>query len=143
MAGGAAISEQQKVRARYHMGYLNVTQAQTFVLGVPAAVQTQFVIEGALNNLLPSALPMFEDIMAKLDVTEQQIMDNTPNVAVNRVDEIELREDEFKQLILRYRYWQGSLGNLLGVPPNPFDMRPYLGMGYGNGGAGINVSVIG
>jgi hypothetical protein len=119
-----------------------VTQAQTFVLGVPAAVQTQFVIEGALNNLLPSALPLFEDLLAKLDVTEQQIFDNTPNVAVDRVDEIELRADELKQLILRYRYWQGGLCNLLGIPPNPYDQRPMLGAGWGNGGAGINVSVI-
>ena len=134
------IAEQDKVRARHHMGYLNVGSAQTFVLGIPAAVQTQFTIEGAFSKVLPQAEAKFLDLLNKLDSIEVQIDENTENVAVDRVDEIELRKDEFRQLIIRYQHWQGALGNLLGVTPNPFDQRPWLGQGY-NGGGGVNVSV--
>jgi uncharacterized protein YdcH (DUF465 family) len=124
------------------MGYLQVQEASTFVLGVPAATQTQFVIEGAFTKVLPSAEARFRRLLDLMDRVEDQIEDNTENVAVDRVDEIELRKDELTQLIKRYKYWQGSLSNLLGVPPNPFDARPMLGMGY-NGGGGINISVTG
>lgn len=133
------LTDDEKIRARMHMGYLNVQQASTFVLGVPAGVQTQFVIEGALQKVIPAAEPLLRTLLTRLDAVDEQIVENMENLAVNKVDEIELREDEFKQLIIRYRHWQGALANLLGVPPNPFDQRPYLAGGQSGG---INVSVI-
>jgi hypothetical protein len=137
------ISESDKDRARGHMGYLAVQQASTFVLGVPAAVQTQFVIEGAWSKILPSAEARFRRYLDRLDMIERQIEEDTENVAVDRIDEIELRADELTQLIKRYKHWQGNLSNLLGVPPNPFDARPMLGQGYNGAGSGINVPVTG
>ena len=122
------------------MGYLLVHQASTFFLGVPAGVQTQFPIETAFTKILPSAEARFRELLDRLDDVEYQIVEYTPDVEVSKVDEIELRPDAFKQLIIRYQHWQGALANLLGVIPNPYDMRPYLGAGWaGNGG--VNVSV--
>lgn len=137
------ISEDDKVRARMHMGYLNVQSASTFVLGVPAAIQTQFMIEGAWDRILPGAESRFRRILDRLDKIEEQIEDDTENLAADKVDEIELRKDEFDELIKRYKHWQGSLGNMLGVLPNPFDQRPYLGAGWNGGSNGLNVSVVG
>lgn|SRR5208282_699297 len=138
-----AISEQDKVRARHHLGYLNVGSASTFVLGIPAGVQTQFTIEGAFSKVLPQAEPLFRKHLERLDKIEEQIEEDTENVAVDSVDEIKLRPDELRQLILRYQYWQGALCNLMGITPNPFDQRLWLGSGYNGGGGGVNVSVIG
>jgi len=134
------LTDQDKIRARHHAGYLNVQQATTFVLGVPAGVQTSFVIEGALDKLIPAAEPFFRSLLDRLDLIEQQIVDNTENLAVNKVDEIELRPDEFRELMRRYFHWQGSMCNLLGVPPNPFDQRF---SGWNTGSGGINVPVQG
>ncbi len=137
------ISEAQKVRARHHMGYGGVTQASTFVLGVPAGVQTAFMIEGAWARILPSHESFFETILTRLDEIDQQIEDDTANVAADAIDEIKLRKDEFQQLIIRYKHWQGALANMLQVPPNPFDMRPFIGAGYGNAsGPGLYIPVI-
>jgi hypothetical protein len=122
------------------MGYLGVGSASTFVLGIPAGVQTQFMIEGAFSRILPSQEGNFRTLLDRMDALEQQIVDDSENVAVDAVDEIKLREDEFEQIIKRYRHWQGALGNMLGVIPNPFDQRPYLGAGW-NGGSGINAPV--
>lgn len=135
-----AIGEQDKVRARHHLGYINAQSQATFVLGIPAAVQTQFVAEGAFNKILPSAEPLFLSLLDRMDAVECQIFGNTENLAADKVGEIELRKDEFAQLIVRYKHWQGAIGNMLGVPPNPFDARPLLGSGY-NGGGGMNVRV--
>jgi hypothetical protein len=133
------LTEQEKVRARHHLGYLNVQQSQTFVLGIPAGVQTQFIIEGAFNRVLPQAEPLFRDLLDTLDVVEQQILDNTPNLAVSSIDEIHVRPDEFNRILDRYEWFRRELANLMGILPNPFDQR-FQGWGAGSS---INVGVSG
>jgi hypothetical protein len=135
------ITEQEKVRGRDHLGYANFASQSTFSLGIPAALQTTFMVEGAFTKILPQAEPLFRKTLDRLDQIECQIEENTENVEASEVGEIKLRPDSFKQLIIRYRYWQGKLANMLGVLPNPYDFRPWLGSGY-NGGGGVNVSVV-
>lgn len=135
------ITEAEKVCARDHLGYANFTSQSTFSLGIPAALQTTFMVEGAFTKILPQAEARFRQILARLDGIECQIEANTENVEASKIGEIELRPDAFRQLMIRYAYWQGKLSNMLGVLPNPFDFRPWLGSGY-NGGGGINVGVI-
>jgi hypothetical protein len=135
------ISEVNKNRARGHMGYLQVQQASTFFLGVPAGVQSQFPIEMAWSKILPSAEDRFVWLLDRLDELELQVVDNSENVEVESVDEIKINPKAFSEFIKRYQYWQGSLGNLLGIPPNPYDMRPFLGAGWSGNGGGVNVSV--
>jgi hypothetical protein len=135
------LTEGEKVRARHHMGYGGVQQAQTFVLGVPAGVQTAFMIEGALNRLMPQSEGFFRDLLARLDGIEAQILGDQENLAAKKVGTIEINTDEFKQLMSQYIHWQGALANMLQVPPNPFDQRPYCGAGYGSSGGGMNVPV--
>ena len=42
-----SITEDERARGRHHLGYMQVQEASTFVLGVPSGVQTAFMIEGA------------------------------------------------------------------------------------------------
>jgi hypothetical protein len=130
------LTEQEKVRVRHHLGYLNVQQSQTFVLGVPAGVQTQFMIEGAMLRILPQAEFKVRDYLDRLDSVEQQILDDTENVAVESIGEIKVNLKEMKHLIERYEWWRRALANLFGTIPNPFDQR-FQGWGPGS----INVSV--
>lgn len=134
-----ALTEQEKVRARHHLGYLNVQQAATFVLGVPAAIQTQFMIEGAFSRVLPQAEARFRQLLDTLDGVEQQITDNQINLAVEKIDEITINLKEFQHLVKRYEWWRRGLANLMGILPNPFDQR-FQGWG---GPDSINVSVSG
>lgn len=131
------ITEQDRVRARHHLGYLGVQQASTFLLGVPAGVQTQFVAEAAFTKILPSTEAFFRTLLDRLDALEQQLVDDAPNLAVTKVDEIELNQDEFKRIMKLYAHWQGAVANMLGVPPNPFDQR----FSSWNGSGGINAVV--
>ena len=135
---GLSLTDEEKVRVRRHMGYLNVTAASTFALGVPAAMQTQFIIEGAMNRLLPEAYDEVRRLLSILDGVEQQIVEDQELLAVSKVDEIDIRPDEFKQLIKQYLWWQSSLANMFGVTPNPFDMR-FVSWGTGAGGINVNV----
>lgn len=134
------ITEHDKVRARGHTGYGGVQQSSTFVLGVPAGVQTAFMIEGAWERLLPSMEAEFSKLLDKLDRVECQIEENMEDLAVTKIGDIEINKTEFEQLVQRYQYWQGKLCNLLQVPPNPFDQRWNA---WGGASGSINVSVTG
>jgi len=116
-------TEEEKVMIRHHLGYLNVAAAYTFVLGSPAAIETQFIIEGAMNRVLVEAEGQVRRHIAILDTIEQQMNDDRELLAVNDVDEIKIRPTEMRELRNEYQYWRMSLSNLLGVYPNPFDRR--------------------
>ena len=135
-----AFTEDEKVRIRHHLGFLNVQQASVFVLGVPAAVETQFLIEGAMGRVLPQAEAKARSLLDQLDGMEQQIFDDTELLAVTQVDEIGIRQDEYEAILKRYHFFRNGLANVLGVYPNPFDKRFYDATG-GGGGNGINVPV--
>jgi hypothetical protein len=129
---------EERVKARHHLGFLNVSEVYTFVLGTPAAVETQFAIEGALNRILPEAMPLFRELLAKCDQTEAQRFDNQDSHVASRVGSIELRGREAQTTLAKdYSYWRQALANLLGIYENPFDKREDLA------GGGINVRVEG
>ena len=136
----ASLSDQQKVKVRHHLGYLNVQQDQTFVLGTPAAVETQFIIEGAMDRVLLAAVPELNRQLTILDGLEEQMVCNQENVALLKIGEITMnstdpKNNEQTQLRKMYKYWQKSLANIMGIDSNPFDKRDSI---YGGG---ISVSV--
>jgi hypothetical protein len=135
-----AITEQEKVKARHHTGYLNVAEQSTFSLGIPAGVQTQFVIEGAFKRILPQAEEEFRRHLRILDEHEQQILENMPNVAAESLGQIKVNLKAFREFVKQYRYWVNSMCNLMGIVPNPFDQRF---TSWNATGGGINASVSG
>jgi hypothetical protein len=131
----AIIAENDKVRCRHHTGYLNVEAAQTFALGVPAPVQTQFMIEGAMNRILPQALPKFLEQLDRLDCIECEVFGSIDLASITSISEIVVRPDRLKELSRYYKIAQQGLTNMLGIIPNPNDQREWLQS------AQINVSV--
>lgn len=131
------LSEEEKVRVRHHMNYLNVSEAFTMVYGTPAATQPQFAVEGAMVRVKESALPLLRNLLAQLDEVEGQMFGNAENLAVERIGDITINKEEFKQLRdVHMPYLRAKLGNLLGVPPNPLATN-------GTEGPGVNVPVYG
>lgn len=130
-------SEHEKARIRYHLGYTNVTSVSTFSLGVPANVQTTYLLEGAFNKMLPEGETLVRELIPRLDAIDLQIFENSEFLVAASVDEIQMRPDEMQRLIDRYEWCRRSLGNAMGVPPNPFDQR------FVGGGTSINARVTG
>jgi hypothetical protein len=112
-----------KVKIRHHLGYLQVIQAQSYALGFPASLPTQFAMEGAMDKVDPQAEPQLLRLVKILDALEEQMVCDAELLATSQVDEIKIRPDEFDQLVRQYRHWQGALANLLSVIPNPTDQR--------------------
>ncbi len=142
MTIAATLADEEKVQIRHHLGFMNAQEAATFVLGVPASLETQFVIEAAFTKILPAALGLVRKLLARCEATEAQYFDDQENLAVEQVGSIKLRADEGEQLMQvggRYDYWRQGLANALGIWCNPYDRRFALGAGT----SGINVSVRG
>lgn len=129
------LSDSMKVKIRHHFGYVNVSAIATFVLGSPASLETQFMIESAMDKVLRAAVPELERILGILDGIEDQSVSDLELTAVDRVGEIDINQGEQRQLAAQYDRWLGSLENLLGVPRNPFDKRLQTG-------GGINARVL-
>ncbi len=115
------LTEQEKVRVRDLLGFLNVANAQTFALGMPAGVETQFIIEKAMDYVPEHALFLVREHMATLQAIDGQSIEDMELMAVNGIGDITVNQEEQKQLDTRRRYWRGRLCNALGVYPNPFD----------------------
>jgi hypothetical protein len=137
----ALVTDDEKNRVRWHLGYHLVESVATFALGVPAAMQTTFMIEGAMNRILstPGAIEKFRQTLERLDCIENEIMCGIDLASVDVLDTITVRKDRLRELARYYRLFQSALANALGVVPNPWDQRVIFLLADG----GINVSVMG
>lgn len=134
----AVLTKSERARTRRHAGYLNVAEVSSFALGLPASLQTQFIIEGAMDKLLPEGLPIFREQLATLDAIYAQMIGDLELLAVTEVGSIKLRMDEQPALKREYLFHRADLCNTLGVIPNPFDAR------FNEvGGPSVNARVIG
>jgi hypothetical protein len=132
------LTEEEKAKARHHLGYLEVQSAYTFALGIPLNTQTQFMIEGSFNNLLVSAYPKFRELLCRLDSVEQAIYCGLDLIDIDSIDTIKVNRQRMKEYAQAYKLAQQSLANMLGTVPNPWDQREFLQMGS----AGLNISVV-
>lgn len=119
-----SLDDSDKVRIRSHMGYPQVRATASFALGTPAAIETSFIIELAMNEVLPEAVPLIRDLLNVLDGLELIMVQDHDLAAVNTVGEITLNQKEQSQLDSRYERWLAKLENIMGVARNPFDKIP-------------------
>jgi hypothetical protein len=134
-----AVSEDTKNRVRILLGYGGVQMSATTFLGVPAGVETAFMVEGAFPRLLPSIELRLLAMLDKAEEIDRMIFESAESIEASEVGNIKLRDDAMEKYVQRYLWFQGQVANMLQIPANPFDMRF---KGYGGGG-GINVPVTG
>lgn len=109
----------EKERARYHMGYLNVQPAPSLSFGIPVPLQTLFLLESSLNNILPSAEDRVRRLLTVLDEIECKLISAQDYLVASRVDDIEIRENHPDLLEKEYCRWASRLSDELGAPLYP------------------------
>lgn len=132
-----ALTESERERVRYHLGYLNVAPVASISLGFPRANQAMFLVETAMNNLLPEGEARVRQHLAILDGIESQLVDAQCRLSASVVGEITVNPDETRRLEEEYGRWADRLARQLGVYRNPY------APGSPFGGGGINVTVVG
>jgi hypothetical protein len=118
-----ALTAEEKMRATYHLGYMGVQSAASLSYGIPRPIQTLFLVEVALNNLMP----IFEDkvrrIINIMDGVECRLVDAQERLAASQLDSLKTRADEPQALEIEYQRWGLRLADTLGVPPYYYSTR--------------------
>ena len=130
------LSEADRARARYHLGYLNVEPVSSIALGFPSAQQPMFLFERAADRIMPEAMSRILCILNTLDAIEGQMREALCRLKVQQVGEVKIRntnDEPTEQDLLEKEYlrWAKRLADDFGVPLNPFSER------FRGGGGGI------
>lgn len=133
------LNDDERMRAKHHLGYINATAAQAFSFGIIQQLEVQSQCEAALDKLLPVALPKFQQLLCALDNIECTVFGTTDLAQLDSIAEIKVNRMMLKELRERYKLAQQALANMIGTIPNVWDQREWLMQG----GAGVNVPVVG
>jgi len=117
------LTTQEKERTRYHMGYMQVQPAAAIQFGMPRPVETAFLIELAMNNLLEEACDRVRKILCILDGVECRLVSVQPNLAADQLGDLKVRADAPDALEREYGRWALRLADILGVPLYPYSTR--------------------
>jgi hypothetical protein len=131
----APLTDAEKQRVAYHMGYPAVTTAASVAFGVPMLTQTNFLVYNVLDKLMDSALEQVRSISSTMDGIELKMIDAQDRLAATRLEDLYLRENETDSLEGEYKRWGYRLSDILGAPIYPYSRR------YSGGGAGAVTSV--
>lgn len=131
----------EKERIRYHMGYLQVAPAASITYGIPAPIQTLFLVEAAMDRVIPSAEDRVRKIVTVLDEIECRMTGALDYLAVEQVDSITIRKDQIDKLEDEYCRWAARLADTLGAPlyPGAARFQRLFGVGGPNQAGSIPV----
>jgi hypothetical protein len=131
----------EKERVRYHMGYLEVSPAAAITFGIPAPIQTLFLLESAMDRIMPVAEDRVRKLITILDSIECKEEGGLDYLVVSRVSDIELRPDHIEKLEEQYAKWASKLADTLGAPlyPGSSKFRSLFGVGGPNQAGSIPV----
>ena len=127
----------EKMRARYHLGFPQVDVAGSYNRGIPIPLQTAFLVETSLSNVMEEAIPLVQQFIQNLDMIEQTLMKSVCNLAVERIGDITMRsgrpgESQPDLLEREYRRWAERLADILGCPLYAYSTRFNQGTRAGN-----------
>lgn len=122
------LTDSDRVRVRYHLGYLNIEPVQSIQLGFPAAQQAEFLVETAMDRLMAAAVPKLLEILNTLECIEGLMRQALPHLLAQQIGELKIRntnEEGTSQDLLEKEYarWAKRLADHLGVPLNVYSTR--------------------
>lgn len=128
----------EKEQIRYHMGYLQVGPAASISYGIPAPIQTLFLLESAMDRLINTAAEdRVRRLITVLDQIECRELDALDRLKVDQVDNVTIRKTETDELEKEYCRWASKLADTLGAPlyPGSTKFRWLFGGGVGQAGS--------
>lgn len=117
------LTDADKERARYHLGYMEVVVASSFAFSVPQATELQFMFESAITRVRPEAEFRVRAILDKLDEIECRLFRSSEELFAKRAGDLEpnlSQPDDVERELVR---WACQLAQMLGVTPYPFSQR--------------------
>jgi hypothetical protein len=95
----------------------------SLAMGIPFDTQFMFVLDRAMNLILPEAEEIVRMLISRLDQTDEAIFQSQIRMQASKVDGIELRHDEADSLETEYYRQATRLADVLHAPLYPFSAR--------------------
>lgn len=148
-----ALTDVEKEKVRYHLGYPSIRQGSSLHFGMVTPTETGYLIEKLMEDLLPQGEARARRIIQVLDDVEERLIAAQARLAAQRIDEIELRtgakgESEPDLLEREVMRWAQRLADVFGAPMHSNSARfggsPATTQGRASGGGtrGINTRVL-
>jgi len=127
----SCLSEFDKERCRYHLGYLETDMAPSIQLGIPRPLQTVFLLEQAIQTLITTefACARVRRILDCLDMIEKKMKASMCMLGVEKLGELTLHPLRNRGALVtdslerEYVRWAKRLSDVLGVPVYPYSDR--------------------
>lgn len=120
----AALTDAEKERVRYHLGYLETSFAASIQFGLPRPVQTVFMLESAMELLVNSdAIDRVRRILFTLDEIEEKLRAALCSMIAEQLGTLKLRGNYTDLLEKEYVRWANRLADIFGVPKYFFSAR--------------------
>ncbi len=116
-----AFTDVEKALIRHHLGFPQLGIPFILALGVPAAGQSAFLIEDAMNRVTPAAEPKTRQILSECECIERQQQEARSRMRIAATGETVFRaREEMEDLESDYDLWTDKLVDIFGVNKNPF-----------------------
>lgn len=132
---------------RHALGYPSVSAVPSIQLGVPGVAQPLFLVEAAMDRILPESIPRLLRYLDGIEAIEAQQIDALRRFKAQQLGELKLRntneEASESDMLQKERIrWAKRIADALGAPINPSSIE-LSGEGGGPGAAGYphNVSM--
>ena len=138
MPGLAVLTEEEKASIRHHLGFMQVAPSTSIFMGFPAATQTSFLVETAMDHIMEAGVGRIRDDIAECDRIECEIKGARFRLQAKSVEGIDLNPQELTQLKTEYTDWAKRLADDLGVPINAYAAK----FQYTGGPMPLNMHVV-
>lgn len=123
-----ALTNEEKARAKYHLGYPTVNPIPGLAFGVSVPLQPLFLVISALDKVEEAMEPKIREILGTLDEIECQLAKQAKRLAVTELGGgLKTNLNAPKQLEELYMQFAGRLADILSVPFYPFSERHKVG----------------
>jgi CO/xanthine dehydrogenase Mo-binding subunit len=123
-----ALTDPEKARIRYQLGYAGTTDAASMTMGAPSSRQENFMIESAMDRVQLAAEPILRDLLAECEKVEAELKRARPQLQVAKTGRTELRSNEAGKSVTdsferEHTRWALRLAEYLGTPLGPYSRR--------------------
>jgi hypothetical protein len=137
-----ALSDRDKERVRYSLGYMEIASAASIQLGIPRPMQTIFLLESAMNMLVDAnAVRRVVCILDTLDEMESLLRKGVKTLVASQLGTLQLHPLKDRGILYtdsierEFVRWAKRLADIFGVMPYPYSER------FRRTGPGSNVGV--
>ena len=134
----AVLTNEEKARIRYHLGYPQTDPVASIQLGVPGFGEPQYLVERAMERIPDYVIGIVRNLVQILDRTEANIIDAQEYLPARKAGEVEINPDHIRTLRTEYATWARRLADTLGAPINQFAAAFQVG----GGAMPLNIPVI-